>query len=172
MPIITFPGDDDHYEDVDFSEPPENPEDIAEMWRAIAEASRERQRRESDRADKQTDTQTSTLPELHDHDAPKRDPSEFEGDPRHDALMSNPDLREAYTRLQAEGYSVTEAHYYARKEVFGDDWEPDVPEYYEGIDRITDDSTKSEEKGASASDENGEVRSDDTTTLADFGDDS
>lgn len=169
MTIKIFPGDDDHYEAIDFSEPPEDPENIAEMWRDIAEASRERQGKESDRADEQTDTQTSTMPELRGTDVPKRDPSEMNHDPRHDALLSNPELREAYTRLE-EGHSTGEAHYLARKEVFGEDWEPDVPEYYEDVDRRSDDSTKSEEKGSSASDVGGEVRTDDPTTLADFGD--
>lgn len=125
------------------------------------------------------------MPELRDHDVPKRDPSEMGGDPFHDALLSNPELREAYTRLEEEGYSTNEAHYLARKEVFGEDWEPDIPEYYEGIDRITYDSTKSKEDGSEATDEDGDTRNDDTgdedgkdpgtetnATLADWGNDS
>lgn len=51
MPIKIFPGDDDQYEDIDFSEPPDDPEDIAEMWREIAEASRDRQRKKADDTD-------------------------------------------------------------------------------------------------------------------------
>lgn len=50
MPIRTFPGDNEQYEDVDFSEPSEDPEEIAEAWREIAEASRERQQSEKAKA--------------------------------------------------------------------------------------------------------------------------
>ena len=74
------------------------------------------------------------MPELRGTDVPKRDPAEMNHDPRHDALLSNPELREAYSRLEEEGHSTGEAHYLARKEVFGEDWEPDVPEYYEDVD--------------------------------------
>lgn len=48
MPIRIYPGDDDQYDGVDFSEPPEDPEKVAELWREIAEASRERQRDEDE----------------------------------------------------------------------------------------------------------------------------
>lgn len=74
------------------------------------------------------------MPELHDHDVPKRDPEEFSHDPRHDSLMSDPELREAFTRYEEEGYTRDEAYYLARKEVEGEDWEPENPEDYEGVD--------------------------------------
>jgi hypothetical protein len=37
MTINIYPGDDDHYEDVDFEEPPEDPDEVAQMWRDIRE---------------------------------------------------------------------------------------------------------------------------------------
>lgn len=45
-------------------------------------------------------------------------------DPRHDAILSNPDLREAFNDALEEGMTEDEAHEHARREVFGD-------EYYE-----------------------------------------
>lgn len=37
MTIKIYPGDDDQYEDVDFSDPPSDEEEVAEMWRDIRE---------------------------------------------------------------------------------------------------------------------------------------
>lgn len=48
-------------------------------------------------------------------------------DPLHDALLSNPDLREAYNAAVEGGLSSDEAHLYARRAVFGEDWEPSGP---------------------------------------------
>lgn len=83
----------------------------------------------ADLRDNDNDSSGSPQTELRDHDVPDRDPEDFEYDPRYDALISNPNLREAYTRFEEEGYDVDRAHYLARKEVFGEDWEPDFPEY-------------------------------------------
>lgn len=70
------------------------------------------------------------MPNLREHDTPKRDPESFQGNPLHDALLSNPELREAYLEYEEE-HGPDRAHYLARKDVFGEDWEPDNPEYYD-----------------------------------------
>lgn len=140
----------------------------------------------ADFSDNDNDSSGSPKTELRDHDVPKRDPSDFEGDPRHDALISNPDLREAYTELKEEGHTTDEAHYLARKEVFGDDWEPDFPERYDVLDDPdlieTEGTTKSqsnpfdqvecdyEERGSSVSGEDEEKKPDENTTITDWGD--
>lgn len=67
------------------------------------------------------------MPELEDHDVPK-DPTRA-ADPRDDALMSNPELREAYNRLREYGLSHDDAHLEARRELFGDEY---VEEEYLG----------------------------------------
>lgn len=95
-------------------------------------------------------------------------------DPRHDALISNSQLSEAYNRAIEDGFSSNEAHYHARKEVFGEDWEPDFPEYYDGVDRLAENFPEDEEV---SSDVTNEVKEsgDETTdnpTLKDWGNDS
>lgn len=72
-----------------------------------------------------------TMPHVREPDKERRDPAEMNYDPRHDSLMSDPDLREAFTRYEEEGYDYDESYYLARKEIEGEDWEPENPEYYE-----------------------------------------
>lgn len=57
-------------------------------------------------------------------------------DPLHDALLSNPELRETYNEAVEGGMSSDEAHLYARREVFGEDWEPSGPAQEALVERV------------------------------------
>jgi len=61
------------------------------------------------------------MPDQKDHDIPKKDPQDMNIDPYWDALMSNPELRNAYNEAERNGYSGKRAHAIARIEVFGVD---------------------------------------------------
>jgi hypothetical protein len=64
-----------------------------------------------------------------------------------DSLMSNPELREAYTEAEENGLDEIESFEYAYREVFGDEyWEEEM------ADRVAeqiDDATKGESESVS-----------------------